>query len=363
MKKTLLLIALAFYAFPISAFALSDFSDDRVREAERQKDYRTAVFILVSNLKDEPTDSLAKERMAWLRRIYKAAGQTEKVSEMNGISGKKLTDFLEREYQIADPALTVVLTNDGVLLNQVPEPHSEFTSANVYVVKKTNPEYATYLKRFWWLKTEEEKANIVGSSVEKLRAQAACLRDSDPVYALFKLRQAWDLLFVRSQIQAFNTLRNDLALTYGKIHPDCEGNLLSYNPDQLAMYLAVSPEIDQWNSWRITRRGDGLFLTAPESSLDERSGCLSGMIDAEEIASKDPEQRKQLDAYYAGEAAKLKEKIALLPIIFRPSDKKYQDLLQFAQPISNGETRMVIFDLNPFVPRQFRRMNWPSRIE
>ncbi len=199
---------------------------------------------------------------------------------------------------------------------------------------------------------------------QKLRSEAQQFRKSDPVYSLFKLRQAWRILAAESTEKAFKELREDIALSYGELNPVAEKVCLAFNQDQFQMHWDNSVNVDQWQTWKIYKKKDALYLTvtAPEIALDERAGCLSGMISAEEAAAKDPQKRKDLDAYYAHENAKLKEKLALLPVVIPSQNEKYQDLLALASPLKDGENKPVSFDLNPFLPRQLSRIDLPLRM-
>jgi hypothetical protein len=194
---------------------------------------------------------------------------------------------------------------------------------------------------------------------QQLKQQSEQLRNSDPIYALFKLQQAWDLLAKKSPESASKELRHDLALTYGKLNPQAELNCSKLTEGQLQAHMKNSRNLDQWQTWKISKKNGALYLSAPESILDERSGCLSGMISAEEEAKKDPQKRKELDEYYARENAKVKEKVALLPVVISTTNEKYQDLLALSGPLKDGENKAVTFDINAFVPKQFTRINWP----
>jgi len=61
---------------------------------------------------------------------------------------------------------------------------------------------------------------------QQLKQQSVQLRNSDPMYALFKLQQAWELLDKQSPKSASKELQQDLALTYGKLSPQAEDRFL-----------------------------------------------------------------------------------------------------------------------------------------
>jgi len=196
-------------------------------------------------------------------------------------------------------------------------------------------------------------------SWQQLKKQSEELRDSDPVYALFKLQKAWDLLANSSPELASKELRKDVEITYGRLEPKAEENCHKLTEERFQAHMNNSRNLDQWQSWKISKKNNAFYLTAPESALDERSGCASGLISAEESAAKDPQKRKELDAYYARESARLKEKVALLPVVISSSNSKYQDLLALSGDLEDGKDKAVTFDINAFVPKQFRRINWP----
>lgn len=183
---------------------------------------------------------------------------------------------------------------------------------------------------------------------QQLKQQSEQLRNSDPMYALFKLQKAWKLLAKKSPKSASKELQQDLALTYGKLSPQAEGRCLELTEKQLQAHMNLKKNLYQWQNWRISRKKDALYLSAPDPIRNEGSGCVSGMISAEEAVKKDPQKQRERD-----------EKAALLPVVISTSNEKYQDLIALAGPLKDGESKSIGFDLSPFVPTQFSRINWP----
>lgn len=192
---------------------------------------------------------------------------------------------------------------------------------------------------------------------QQLKQQSEQLRNSDPMYALFKLQQAWELLDKQSPKSASKELQQDLALTYGKLSPQAEDRFLKLTEKQFRAHMKLKKNLDQWQSWSISKKNNALYLTAPETAFG--FVCFTGKMIGEEIAAKDPEKKKELDEHYQRLNAELKEKIALLPVVISAENAKYQDLIALAGPLKDGESKSVTFDLSPFVPTQFSRINWP----
>lgn len=189
---------------------------------------------------------------------------------------------------------------------------------------------------------------------QQLKTQSEQLRNSDPIYALFKLQRAWELLARKSPATASKELRNDLAITYGKLNPSSEASCLKLTDKQLQTHMKKSRNLIAFQAWQISKKSDALYLTSPETS-----SCLSGRAIAEEAAGKDPQKKKEVDEFYERQNAEFKERAALLPVVISAQNKKYQDLIALSGSLKDGQTKAVTFDINAFVPEQFRRINWP----
>lgn len=194
---------------------------------------------------------------------------------------------------------------------------------------------------------------------KKLRLQSQAVRYDDPVFALFKLQKAWDILARQSPKFATEVLRKDLQLTYSELNPAAGERFAKQSAEEITELMQDKINIAEWETWKVSRRADALLLSAPASHFDHRGACLRAALSAEEAAKKDPQKRKELDAMRARELAELKAKVALLPIVISVNDKKYSDVFALSKPLAMGQTKAVKFDLNPFLPAQFQSLKYP----
>jgi hypothetical protein len=195
---------------------------------------------------------------------------------------------------------------------------------------------------------------------QQLRKDAEDLRKEEPLYALFKLEQAWKILSEKSPNNAAKELKQDIANVYGEIVPKLKTYCEQYNEQELAAHMHAATAPERWRHWTISKKTDGLYLSLPEAAIENpSSGCGNALA---EIASEPAgsERRKNFEAGQKDFEQKKAEKLALLPIVVHPTDKKYNDLMSVAKPIRIGESKKIDFDLNAFVPKQFISVEFPK---
>ncbi len=191
---------------------------------------------------------------------------------------------------------------------------------------------------------------------QSLKAKSQNLRQSDPVFSLFKLQKSWEILAEKSPELASRELNSEIANTYSAIYPETGKMILNATPKALDNLMAALRDATRWKDWKVSRKHNNLYLNVPEESLRPDEGyCGNALV---EIAT-DPERLKQFNAGAALRQAEFKEKQSLLPIVISPSDAKYNDLLKAISGLKNGQTKAVRFNLNPFVPKQFQKVSYP----
>jgi len=195
---------------------------------------------------------------------------------------------------------------------------------------------------------------------QSLRDSAASLKNTDPIYALFKLQKAWKLLSTDSISKARSELLPEIAGVYDFLSPGTGDKCKTLSDEKLNAYMTSPEAASEWADWQISMMKDGsLYLTIYQGAYQNAAeGCGNGL--AYIGAMKDDDPRKL--QYLAGVKEKtenLKKLRALLPVVYGPHDSKYEDLLSLASPLEPGNSRPIKFDLNPFLPRVFTRIIYP----
>jgi hypothetical protein len=198
------------------------------------------------------------------------------------------------------------------------------------------------------------------SDWQNLRESAASLKTADPIYALFKLQKAWKLLSAESISKARTELLPEIAAVYDCLSPGTGEKCKKLSDEKLNEYMTSSEPASEWADWQVSMMKDrSLCLTIYQGAYQNAAeGCGNGL--AYIGAMKDDDPRKL--QYLAGVKEKtesLKKLRASLPVVYSPKDAKYDDLLSLASPLEPGNSRLIKFDLNPFVPQGFTRILYP----
>ncbi len=191
---------------------------------------------------------------------------------------------------------------------------------------------------------------------------------SEPQYALYKLRQAWERASASNDELARNTIKSQMVSTLeasgnAGLANTYKGLSLSEIDQQLARRKCFD---SSWIEWRVELSADNsLFFYAPPGTFDHvydgHAECVKGYPDGYMgVATNDPndpaliefaKQNPVLSMWHfrQDQLAKLRAK---LPIKLQSGTPKYEDALALCQPIQIGQSKSITFDLTPFVPRE-----------
>lgn len=205
------------------------------------------------------------------------------------------------------------------------------------------------------IRTIEAQAYNVSKDWSSLYAEArTALTHNEPTYALYKLRQAW--LAVGNfnlDSRPYRKIRWLMEKAYKQLSlckqaSDCKANPVSI--DRNIVDLCIDG-ISGLSDWTVELRSDGSLAITGKLPNGAVTVCMFGWDQGHTFSAE--ENEKILAG--AREAQQTQDKLrAKLPLTFKPGTQHYSEILKLSSPIQPGQVKAITFDLNPFVPQEFR---------
>jgi len=192
-------------------------------------------------------------------------------------------------------------------------------------------------------------------------AGKAALSANDSAYALFKFRQAW-LAVNDANLEAepYQQLRTAYADACEQVGCTAEANFIRGSNKQNKKYSMS--EVDSLIRKRETINrpseefdvvmddtGSLKFFAKPDLYAPTAGYCGTSPQSSNKGLLKALELQRE-------HQKSLHEK---MPIVFQPGTTKYSDLLSLCQPLKTSERKTINFDLNPFLPKEFKTAEDP----
>ncbi len=139
---------------PILAGEFTAISSENISDSAVSRDYRKAAYHMIETLrKKDLSEKNRKNALFELAKIYREASVPELSQRLSTKDTTKLKAFLDEQFEVTNPLISVSNDREGTLVVSRQFPPSRFKwPPKVRVIKISDSSYQTTLKKYWWFK-------------------------------------------------------------------------------------------------------------------------------------------------------------------------------------------------------------------